>query len=230
MDAAKRWRLHSLLRMQRPCHLQDVFFIFISICCCAPTFNFHCRSLSLQERPALAFPFPSTSAKPSNKSVLVWGSSSSVGASAIQLAAGASGTFISIASIHNIDKVKELGAKHVFEYKSSAVADDIISALRGTEFLGVCDCVGTPDAVRYWALVYQKLGGRYAFVMPEVTGLPDGVQGTSVFAPNMALADKATLIVLLLAYISEAVWATYIPEALANGTFKAKPDPILTIV
>ncbi|PVH90795.1 hypothetical protein DM02DRAFT_402634 [Periconia macrospinosa] len=108
------------------------------------------------------------------------------------------------------------GAKHAFDYKFASVADDIIKALEGTMFLGVCDCIGTPDAAKAWTPVYKKLGGRYGSVLPGAEGLPEGIEGGSVFAASVALADK---------YIGEVVWAKYIPEALANGSFKAKPDP-----
>jgi NADPH-dependent curcumin reductase CurA len=64
--------------------------------------------------------------------------------------------------------------------------------------------------------VYEKLGGRFGTVLPDPKGLPEGIEGRAVFAPMVALADS---------YIAEAVWAQYVPEALENGTLKAKPDP-----
>ncbi|KZM22274.1 uncharacterized protein EKO05_0011368 [Ascochyta rabiei] len=175
----------------------------------------------LFKKETLALPLPKSSdASPplSGKSVLVWGGSSSVGATAIQLAAGAGHKVISVASERNIDGVKDLGATAVFDYHSSSVADDIIAALEGTEFAGVCDAIGTPDAVKAWSPVYKKLGGKYGSVLPGAEGLPDGIKGTSVFGPSVALDDK---------YIGDVIWAKWVPEALQKGTLKASPEAIV---
>ncbi|OAK97050.1 GroES-like protein [Phaeosphaeriaceae sp. SRC1lsM3a] len=177
-------------------------------------------SACLFKKETLALPLPTTASKPSSsgKSVLVWGGSSSVGATAIQLAAGAGHKVVSIASKHNIDKVKDLGAAAVFDYKSPTVAEDIVAALEGTEFAGVCDCIATPDALKAWAPVYKKLGGRYGSVLPHEKGLPEGIEGTGVFAPSVALADK---------YVGDAVWGKWVPEALESGALKALPGPVV---
>ena len=172
----------------------------------------------LFKKEALALPLPSFSPNPAKISVLVWGGSSSVGATAIQLAVGAGVKVVSVASKHNLQKVRHLGANDVFDYKSQNVTDDIIKALEGTEFAGVCDAIGTLDATAAWAPIYRKLGGRYGSVMPNAQGLPDGIEGTSVFAPSVALEDR---------YIGEAVWAKWVPEALEMGNFKAKPEPTI---
>lgn len=174
-------------------------------------------SACLFKKETLALPLPATGTKPnsSGKSVLVWGGSSSVGAAAIQLAVAAGIKVVSVASKHNIDNVKDLGASAVIDYKSSSAIDDIIAALEGTEFSGVCDCIGAAEA---WAPVYKKLGGRYGSVLPAAEGLPDGIEGTSVFAPSVALADK---------YIGDEVWAKWVPESLENGALRALPGPIV---
>lgn len=169
-----------------------------------------------KETLALAMPTEASKPAPSGKSVLVWGGSSSVGATAIQLAAGAGHKVVSIASKHNVDKVKSLGADAVFDYKSPTVTEDIIAALEGTKYAGVCDCIGTPDAAEAWAKIYNKLGGRYGSVMPGAQGMPEGIQGESIFAPSVAYADK---------YIGDAVWAKWVPAALESGALKAMPGP-----
>lgn len=175
----------------------------------------------LFKKETLALPLPKSSdANPpsSGKSVLVWGGSSSVGATAIQLAAGAGHKVVSVASKRNIEGVKALGAAAVFDYNSSSVADDIIAALDGTEFAGVCDAIGSSDAAKAWSPVYKKLGGKYGSVMPGAEGLPDGIEGSSVFAPSIALDDR---------YVGDVVWAKWVPEALQKGTLKAQPEAII---
>lgn len=174
----------------------------------------------LFKKEALALPLPKTSdANPpsSGKSVLVWGGSSSVGATAIQLAAGAGHKVVSVASARNIEKVKALGADAVFDYNSASVVDDIVAALKGSNFAGVCDAISTPDAVKAWAPVSKQLGGRYASVLP-IAEVPEGIEGTGVFAPSVAFDDK---------YIGDSVWAEWVPAALQKGTLKALPEPIV---
>jgi NADPH:quinone reductase-like Zn-dependent oxidoreductase len=174
----------------------------------------------LFKKEALALPLPKTSdANPpsSGKSVLVWGGSSSVGATAIQLAAGAGHKVVSVASARNIEKVKALGADAVFDYNSASVVDDIVAALKGSNFAGVCDAISTPNAVKAWAPVSKQLGGRYASVLP-IAEVPEGIEGTGVFAPSVAFDDK---------YIGDSVWAEWVPAALQKGTLKALPEPIV---
>lgn len=141
-----------------------------------------------------------------------------MGAIAIQLAVASGVKVVTVASKHNLEKVKSLGAEAVFDYNSSSVTEDIIAALEGTEFIGVCDAIATPDAVKAWAAIYKKLGGRYGSVLPGVTGLPEGIKGGSVFAVSVAFADK---------FIGDAVWANWVPEALEAGTLKAVPEPVV---
>ncbi|KAL7776318.1 hypothetical protein CFE70_006734 [Pyrenophora teres f. teres 0-1] len=182
-----------------------------------PSRNLNRFRLPLQEgdtRPA-----PTVLQPPStNKSVLVWGGSSSVGAVAIQLAVGAGVKVVSVASKHNVEKLKGLGATAAFDYKDPNVTQDIIAALEGTEFAGVCDAIATPEAVAAWTPVYEKLGGRYGSVLPTDKGMPEGIQGSSVFAVSVALADK---------YIGDVVWAQWVPEALEKGTLKPVPEPLV---
>jgi NADPH:quinone reductase-like Zn-dependent oxidoreductase len=74
---------------------------------------------------------------------LIWGGSTSVGASAIQLAVAAGLKVVSVAGKHNIEKVKQLGASEVFDHGDADVAQKVIKALEGTQYVGVSDCVGT---------------------------------------------------------------------------------------
>ena len=67
---------------------------------------------------------------------------------------------MTVASSHNLQYVKSLGAKHAFDYKSLSVVDDIVSAVRGTDFAGVFDAISTGKSRRYgpkffrsWAVV-----------------------------------------------------------------------------
>lgn len=178
-------------------------------------------SACLFKKETLALPLPtSADANPpsTGKSVLVWGGSSSVGTAAIQLAVSAGVKVVSVASSHNLEKLKSLGAAAAFDYKSPTVADDIIESLQGTDFAGVCDCIGTPDAATAWAPVFKKLGGRYGSVLPANQSYPEGIEGATVFGPSVAFDDR---------FIGDAIWAKWVPEALEKGTLKAVPEPVV---
>ncbi|KAL1796675.1 hypothetical protein ACET3X_005215 [Alternaria dauci] len=172
----------------------------------------------LFKKETLALPMPSSNPSSTGKSVLVWGGASSVGATAIQVAAASGVKVVSVASKHNLEKLKELGAAAAFDYKDPNVAQDIIAALEGTEFAGVCDAIGSPEAVAGWAPVSEKLGGRYGSVLPVEQGLPKGIEGTNIFAPTVALSDK---------YVGDVVWGQWVREALEKGTLKAVPEPLV---
>jgi hypothetical protein len=70
--------------------------------------------------------------------------------------------------------------------------------------------------VAAWTPVYQALGGRYGTVLPGPKNLPEGIKGASVFAPNVAFADRE---------VGEKVWGGYVPEALEKGVFKVGIRP-----
>jgi NADPH:quinone reductase-like Zn-dependent oxidoreductase len=169
-------------------------------------------------KSTLALPLPTSKPTSTGKSVLIWGGSSSVGAAAIQLAAGAGVKVVSVASKHNLEKLKDLGASAAFDYNSSSVIDDIIAALESTEFAGVCDTIGSDDTAKAWSPIYKKLGGRYGSVMPQANGLPEGIEGSAVFATSIAAADSD---------VGEAVWGKWVPEALESGALRALPGPIV---
>ncbi|USP77648.1 GroES-like protein [Curvularia clavata] len=168
----------------------------------------------LFKKETLALPM-SFSAPSTGKSVLVWGGASSMGAIAIQMAAATGLKVVTTASKHNLDKMKDLGASAAFDYNDPNVVDDIVAALQGTEFAGVCDAIGAWEA---WVPVSEKLGGRYGSVALIQDKVPKSIEGNAVFAVSVALADK---------YIGDVVWAQWVPEALEKGTLKAVPEPLV---
>lgn len=86
---------------------------------------------------------------------------------------------MTVASSHNLQYVKSRGAKHAFDYKSPSVVDDVVSAVRGTDFAGVFDAISTGESSKIWSQVLQKLssGGKYASVLPEAEGVPKDMVG-----------------------------------------------------
>ena len=132
----------------------------------------------LYEKFLLALPHPSTSPKPSSSSILIWGGSSSVGSSAIQLAVASGLRVVSTASKRNFEYVKSLGAETVIDHSSPTVVDDLVTALKGSIFVGAYDSIGLPESVRPVAEVVSKLGGgMIADVLDPPSDLPAGVEG-----------------------------------------------------
>jgi len=136
-------------------------------------------SAGLYQKAHLSLPLPNKDAKPTNKTILVWGGSSSVGSSVIQLAVASGITVLATASKRNHDYVKSLGADKVFDYTNTSITDEIVSALKDHDFAGVYDSISTPDTVKSCAEIASKLGGgKIATVLPPPEDLPEGVQAS----------------------------------------------------
>ena len=181
--------------------------------------NISTAALMLFKKEALGLSLPPSSgtALKNNRSVLIWGGSSSVGACAIQLAVAAGAKVVTVASAHNISKLKDLGAAAAFDYKSPGVIEDIVSALEGTDFAGIGDAIGG-DAPKSWGPVYTKLGGRFGTVLSP-RDVPEGIQGTMVYAQMIVTHHEKE--------VGEAIWGEWIENALEKGTVKARPPPVV---
>jgi NADPH:quinone reductase-like Zn-dependent oxidoreductase len=131
----------------------------------------------LYQKGFLELPYPTIDPKSSGKTILVWGGSSSVGSTTIQLAVASGLDVVSTASQRNFAYVKELGAKHVFDHSSATVVEDIIAALEGSKFVGAFDAISLPETVKASAEVVHRLGGgKIATVLGAPSeGLPSDV-------------------------------------------------------
>ncbi|PKX88369.1 zinc-binding alcohol dehydrogenase family protein [Aspergillus novofumigatus IBT 16806] len=163
----------------------------------------------------LKLPLPSLDPKPVEKTILLWGGSSSVGCSAIQLAVAAGLTVVTTARAENHDLVKRLGAKHVFDYKSLTVIEDILKVLKKGDL--VMDCISVPTTQVICTEIVHTLGGGKlpALRWPEASKYDD-VEIIFVNGGDPVLVDLD---------IGDALWRRYLPEALATGKFVPKPDP-----
>ncbi|EOD52674.1 Alcohol dehydrogenase superfamily zinc-containing [Neofusicoccum parvum] len=175
----------------------------------------------LYQKTHLGLPFPSTNPQPTNQTLLIWGGSSSVGATAVQLAVASGLKVVATASTRNHDFVKSLGATKVVDYSSSSVVDDILAAIKevGGSFAGVYDAISEPGSLKHIGAVTDKLGVTpVAVVLPPPESLTKTVESKQVAAPSIALQHKE---------VAHAVWGKFVPEGLASGQFKAKPDPLV---
>jgi NADPH:quinone reductase-like Zn-dependent oxidoreductase len=125
----------------------------------------------LFESKHLAMPLPSTTPKPSGKTLLVWGGSSNVGAAVVQLAVASGLEVVATASKHNHDFVRSIGASEVFEHGDPEVADKLEKCLKSKDLVGAFDCKLAQrsshrhihaDCTSYWDAVHDHCCRRGA--------------------------------------------------------------------
>ncbi|PIG69558.1 hypothetical protein AARAC_002743 [Aspergillus arachidicola] len=127
---------------------------------------------------------------------------------------------ITTASLPNHALVKALGADLVFDYKSPTVVDDIARAIEDTDFVGAYDAIAGSGSFEAVAAIMGKLN-KFA---PVASVLPYD-KPTEQFAPKFILAYD--IIKEPHRFIGDWIWGTFVPQALANGTLQAKPDPLV---
>jgi NADPH:quinone reductase-like Zn-dependent oxidoreductase len=171
---------------------------------------------ALYEKNMFAFSYPSNDVTPRDGEVVfVWGGSSSVGSSAIQLARASGYEVFTTASKHNHDKVSELGATHIFDHATPTVVDDVNAALKGKKLVGVFDCISKDETIAASSKIAKTAGlDKIIGVLPGKEGKEEGVEYKSVFGASPQSSE-----------VGPAVYANYLKEALEKGTFLARPKP-----
>lgn len=127
---------------------------------------------ALYQKEHLALPYPSTNSKPTGKTILIWGGSSSVGSAAIQLAVASGYEVVTTTSERNFEFVASLGASTVTDNKSPAVAQQLGPALQDKELVGVFDAISEMATFEKIAALLRDLGLakqkiRVAAVLPS---------------------------------------------------------------
>lgn len=140
--------------------------------------------LGLSPLPSLTAQTSDSSSSEIKKTLLVWGGSSSVGSTTIQLATASGLRVVTTASRANFDYVRSLGAAAVFDYRSPTVVEDLVNEIKGParELVGVYDAIGEAEtSVAHLARVLDALGGdakarfEVASVLPS-DGNPYGLR------------------------------------------------------
>lgn len=105
--------------------------------------------------------------------VVVWGASSSVGCSAMQLLRAAGYRVLATASRHNFDLLKQCGAEAVFDHTDAGCVDRVCSWVeeKKLQLAGVLAVVINPELLQKCGQVAQRLPGN-KFVS---TSLPRGL-------------------------------------------------------
>jgi NADPH:quinone reductase-like Zn-dependent oxidoreductase len=104
-------------------------------------------------------------AEPSNKILLVWAASSSVGSAGVQLAHHAGYTVIGICSTHNHSMVLGLGATKCFDQSSSTIEEDVITYITQSypeaEIVGAYDGISTDKTVPHLQSILTTLASTH---------------------------------------------------------------------
>jgi len=198
----------------------------------------------LFQKDFLALEPPTVSPRPTGKTLLVWGGSTSVGSNAIQLAVAAGYDVIATASPKNFDYVKKLGASQAFDYNDANVVRDVIAACKGKTIAGAIaigarssepcvDIVGACEGNKFVAMAtypisFEGQTGRpgLSFRLATVRRFigfsialwfrtrTKGVRTKFIFGSSLAHNE-----------VGKVVYVDFLSKALAAGSYLAAPDP-----
>lgn len=165
---------------------------------------------------------PGASEGKKKETLLLWGGSSSVGSSVVQLAVASGYDVVATASPANYAYVKSLGASLVLDYHNPDIVAILAGLLKtsGTRLVGAYDAIGLDATVRSSAAVVAALGGgKVASVgaAPEDAG-GKGVDVVRVSAPSLVSKEPGVV---------RAIWGEYVPAALEAGTLVPRPRELV---
>ncbi len=199
----------------------------------------------LFQKDQLALQYPSVTPKPTGKTLLIWGGSTSVGSNAIQLAAAAGYEVITTASPRNFNYVKKLGASQVFDYNSKTVVKDIIATFQGKTLAGAL-AIGTGSAEPCGDIVHSCNGNKFvSMASPSISFATLPLRsGLSVQLLLLLLRLVSSSISMQVKFwmrhirskfifgstlmdneVSRVIYEDFLPQALADGCYVAAPEP-----
>jgi NADPH:quinone reductase-like Zn-dependent oxidoreductase len=155
-------------------------------------------------------------ASPKGRAVVITSGASSVGASAVQLAAAAGYEVYSTSSPKNFELVKRLGAAAVFDYHDEGCADAIAAALEGKKVAGALSI--NPGGVAICAKVLRTTDSvKYIADAgpPPPEGYPEDIK--SRFIDILDLGKPESVV--------GAIFRDFVPQALASGQLIPEPEP-----
>lgn len=179
--------------------------------------------------------------------VVVWGSSSSVGMNAVQLATAAGYDVLSTASAVNAETVRELGATHVYDYRDPEVVDKLVAVIAGRTVAGAV-AIGAGSTEACIRLLARTGGTRLAIASTPVS-LAEVAAGRRLIPtalPTFARLGLATARSALAARqagvtarfiwgsslrdddLGERLWGEVLPRGLADGSLRPMPEALVT--
>jgi NADPH:quinone reductase-like Zn-dependent oxidoreductase len=197
----------------------------------------------LFQKDFLALQHPSADAKPTGKTLLIWGGATSVGCNAVQLAAAAGYEVFTTASPRNFEYLKKLGAAQVFDYHSKTVVKDIIKALKGKTMAGAL-AIATGSTALCLDIVGRCKGRKFVAIAGAPISLSAFTKGSSVtltlvrLMPTMVGSTLSAWVKsrtrgirtnfifggsLVDNEVGAAIYEKFLPKALAEGRYIAAP-------
>ncbi|KAI1394352.1 GroES-like protein [Hypoxylon trugodes] len=158
----------------------------------------------------------SPAASPKGEAIVITSGSSSVGASAIQLAVAAGYEVYSTASPRNFELVRRIGASGVFDYHEDNCADAIINALKGKKIVGALAI--NAGGVAISAKVLRGTDGvKYIADAgpPPPEGYPEDIKSRFIDLLDLGEPDS----------VVGKVFRDFLPKALESGQLVPEPEP-----
>lgn len=178
---------------------------------------------ALYQKEYLNLQRPTLSPKPNGKAVLVWGGSSACGACATQLLKLSGYEVYVTASKHNFDFCKDLGVKQAFDYNSESIVDDVVTALKDKEVVGIFDTISSKSTVTACIEIAQKADIENKFIAGTLPDAPDFVEELApaikckdTFCPEVMNND-----------VGPMIYREFFPQALEKGLIVPKPEPLV---
>jgi NADPH:quinone reductase-like Zn-dependent oxidoreductase len=152
------------------------------------------------------------------RTVIIAGGASAVGGTAVQFATSAGYEVVSTASPKNFDRVKSLGATHVFDYNSTSLVDKLSVAVRGKQLCGALAIAdGTADILAN-VLSRHEGPGPTSKRIARAEGkhnVKDGSDVEVVFIVNDISTESP----------ARSIFEKFLPKALAARQFMPAPEP-----
>ncbi len=166
----------------------------------------------------LKLPLPSVDPQLSNNWVFIYGGSTSVGATAIQLAKAAGSKVLTVASKRNHEFCRALGADSVFDYREVDWIEEATVLLKGGDpIAGAFDSISSEATMKTTAEFLARVNSPDSLII-TVSPPAETIHGKMTFGTDVTRDDK----------LARAIWHQYLSRALTKGTFFAKPDPLVT--
>ena len=177
----------------------------------------------LFEPDQLALALPGAPGVDQEATVLVWGASTSVGNSAVQLAVNAGYRVLGTSSPRNFALVRALGADEVVDYRDPGAAEAVVAALQGHLLAGTV-AIGRGSLTQAIRIARRSEGTRrVASAYPSpVTALrtqlarPYGVRVSAIWGGTPARTT-----------VGRALFRDFLPAALADGRYRPSPPAIV---
>jgi NADPH:quinone reductase-like Zn-dependent oxidoreductase len=172
----------------------------------------------LFQQDGLALVLPTAHPAERRETVLVWGGSTGVGSNAIQLARNAGYRVVATASARNFDYLRSLGASATIDRNSPAAVDELVAAIGEGPLAGSL-AIGAGSLPKVMRVAARAPGAkRVSSAMPgPVTRFlalraPRGVRVSGIWGGS--LKDNE---------VGPAIYADFLPAALASGAYRAEP-------